>query len=70
VLRFPQWGWSLINGVITLLAGLLIYRRLPFDAVWVVGLLVGVEMLLNGWTWIMLALVLRRLHLRAGGSLA
>ena len=70
VLRFPQWGWSLLNGVITLLAGLLIYRQLPFDALWVVGLLVGLEMLLNGWTWIMLALVLRRLHLRAGGTLA
>jgi uncharacterized membrane protein HdeD (DUF308 family) len=70
VLRFPQWGWSLLNGVITLLAGLLIYRQLPFDALWVVGLLVGIEMLLNGWTWIMLALVLRRLHLRAGGALA
>jgi uncharacterized membrane protein HdeD (DUF308 family) len=69
-LRFPQWGWSLLNGVITLLAGLLIYRQLPFDALWVVGLLVGVEMLLNGWTWIMLALVLRRVHLRAGGTLA
>jgi uncharacterized membrane protein HdeD (DUF308 family) len=70
VLRFPQWGWSLLNGVITLLAGLLIYRQLPLDALWVVGLLVGIEMLLNGWTWIMLALVLRRLHLRAGGTLA
>jgi len=70
VLRFPQWGWSLLNGVITLLAGLLIYRQLPFDALWVVGLLVGVEMLLNGWTWIMLSLVLRRIHLRAGGALA
>ncbi|HEX4071903.1 MAG TPA: DUF308 domain-containing protein [Planctomycetaceae bacterium] len=70
VLRFPQWGWSLLNGVITLLAGLLIYRQLPFDALWVVGLLVGVEMLLNGWTWIMLALVLRRLYLRAGDTLA
>lgn len=59
MLRFPQWGWALLNGVITLLAGILIYRQLPFDALWVIGLLVGVEMLFNGWTWIMLALTLR-----------
>ncbi len=62
VLHFPQWGWALLNGAITLLAGILIYRQLPLDALWVIGLLVGLEMLFNGWTWIMLALVLRRIH--------
>jgi uncharacterized membrane protein HdeD (DUF308 family) len=61
VLRFPQWGWALLNGVITLLAGLVIYRQLPKDSLWVIGLLVGLEMLFNGWTWIMLALALKSL---------
>ena len=61
LIRFPQWGWALLNGVVTLLAGIVIYRQLPFDALWVVGLLVGLEMLFNGWTWIMLSLALRRL---------
>jgi uncharacterized membrane protein HdeD (DUF308 family) len=61
VLRYPQWGWSLLNGAITLLAGIIIYRQLPFDSLWVIGLLVGLEMLLNGWTWIMLAMVVRNL---------
>jgi uncharacterized membrane protein HdeD (DUF308 family) len=65
VLRYPQWGWSLLNGVITLLAGIIIYRQLPFDALWVIGLLVGLEMLFNGWTWIMLALALRRIPAQA-----
>jgi uncharacterized membrane protein HdeD (DUF308 family) len=61
LVRFPQWGWSLLNGVITLLAGIVIYRHLPTDALWVIGLLVGLEMLFNGWTWIMLALAIRNL---------
>jgi uncharacterized membrane protein HdeD (DUF308 family) len=61
VLRYPQWGWSLLNGVVTLLAGIIIYRQLPLDAFWVIGLLVGLEMLFNGWTWIMLAVALRNL---------
>jgi uncharacterized membrane protein HdeD (DUF308 family) len=61
VLRFPQWGWALINGVVTLLAGVIIYRLLPDDMFWVIGLLVGIEMLFNGWTWIMLALAIRDL---------
>jgi uncharacterized membrane protein HdeD (DUF308 family) len=58
--RFPQWGWALLNGVVTLLAGIVIYKHFPQSALWVIGLLVGLEMLFNGWTWIMLALGLRK----------
>ncbi len=61
MMRYPQWGWSLLNGAVTLLAGIIIYRQLPLDALWVVGLLVGLELLFNGWTWTMLALFLRAL---------
>ncbi|MBI3839042.1 MAG: HdeD family acid-resistance protein [Planctomycetia bacterium] len=61
LLHFPQWGWVLLNGVITMLAGIVIYRQLPGDALWVIGLLVGLEMLFNGWTWIMLSLAIRNL---------
>ena len=59
--RFPQWGWALINGVVTLLAGLIIYDSFPLSALWVIGLLVGIELLFNGWTWIMLSLVIRQI---------
>ena len=27
--RFPQWGWALLNGVVTLLAGVIIYDTFP-----------------------------------------
>ena len=59
--RFPQWGWALINGVVTLLVGLIIYDSFPLSALWVIGLLVGIELLFNGWTWIMLSLVIRQI---------
>jgi uncharacterized membrane protein HdeD (DUF308 family) len=57
--RFPQWGWALLNGIVTLLAGLIIYDTFPASTLWVIGLLVGLELLFNGWTWVMLALVIR-----------
>jgi len=57
--RFPHWGWALLNGVVTFLCGVVIYRHFPECALWVVGLLVGLEMLFNGLTWIMLALGIR-----------
>lgn len=59
VVRFPHWGWVLFNGIITLLLGIVIYRHFPQSALWVIGILVGVELLINGWTWIMLSLAIR-----------
>jgi uncharacterized membrane protein HdeD (DUF308 family) len=61
VIRFPHWGWALLNGVVTLLAGLIIYRHFPEASLWVIGLLVGLELLFHGWTWIMLALAIRNI---------
>lgn len=59
--RFQDWGWVLLNGGVTLLLGLLINRQWPASGLWVIGLFVGIEMVFNGWTWIMLALGLRHL---------
>jgi uncharacterized membrane protein HdeD (DUF308 family) len=59
--RFNDWGWVLLNGVITLLLGLIINRQLPEAALWVIGLFIGIELLFNGWAWIMLSLGLRRI---------
>jgi uncharacterized membrane protein HdeD (DUF308 family) len=61
VVRFPYWGWALLNGTITLLLGVIICRHFPQDRFWVVGLLIGLEMLFSGWTWIMLSLAVRNL---------
>jgi uncharacterized membrane protein HdeD (DUF308 family) len=60
MMRFHDWGWVLLNGAITLLMGIIINRQLPEAALWVIGLFVGIEMLFNGWAWIMLSLGLRR----------
>ncbi|REK13028.1 MAG: HdeD family acid-resistance protein [Planctomycetota bacterium] len=61
-IQFPQWGWALLNGVVTFLAGVVIYRTLPEGALWVIGLLIGLELIFNGWMWIMLSLALRSMH--------
>lgn len=57
--RFTGWPWVLLNGGVTLLLGLLIYKQWPASGLWVIGLFIGIEMLFNGWAWIMLALSLR-----------
>lgn len=61
-LRFHDWGWVLLNGGVTLLLGIIINRQLPSAALWVIGMFIGIEMLFNGWAWVMLALGLRHIE--------
>jgi uncharacterized membrane protein HdeD (DUF308 family) len=58
--RFPGWGWVLLNGLVTLLLGLLIYKRWPLSGLYVIGLFVGIEMIFNGWYWVMLSIGLKK----------
>jgi uncharacterized membrane protein HdeD (DUF308 family) len=60
VTRFHDWGWVLLNGAITLFLGLIVNRQLPEASLWVIGLFIGIEMIFNGWAWVMLSLGLRR----------
>ncbi len=65
VMQFTYWGWALLNGIVTFLLGVIIYHHYPQSTLWALGLLVGLEMLFHGWTWIMLALAVRRLPTKA-----
>jgi uncharacterized membrane protein HdeD (DUF308 family) len=59
--KFRHWGWTMLNGLISLLLGLFIWKRLDsLDAVLLIGLFVGIELLFNGMTWILLALTVRK----------
>ncbi len=60
--KFTHWGWSLLNGFVSLFLGILIWRQLPGSAVWVIGLFVGLELIFNGWTWVMLGMSLKSLN--------
>jgi len=57
--RFPGWQWVLLNGGVTLLLGLLIYKEWPTSGLWFIGLYIGIDMILNGWSMIALAIALR-----------
>jgi uncharacterized membrane protein HdeD (DUF308 family) len=57
--RFPNWGWVLLNGLITFVLGIMLWRQWPEDALWVIGLFVGIDLLFKGLSWVMLALAIR-----------
>jgi uncharacterized membrane protein HdeD (DUF308 family) len=54
-------AWMLLDGIITLFLGVMIWRHWPSSSLWVIGLLVGISMLMTGMTRLMMALAIRRL---------
>ena len=51
----PGWGWTMFNGVVSLVLGIAFITGWPFHAHWLVGLLVGLSLLLDGLALLMLA---------------
>ena len=52
-------GWAVFGGIVTALLGLMILAKWPTDAVWVIGLILAIELIVNGWTQILVALAAR-----------
>ena len=53
------WGWLLASGIVSVVLGVLIWKQWPTSGLWVIGLLVGIQLLFTGWSLVMLALVAR-----------
>jgi uncharacterized membrane protein HdeD (DUF308 family) len=53
--------WLLLNGIITLLLGGMIWRHWPSSSVWAIGTLVGINLLMTGISRLMFGLAARRL---------
>lgn len=60
ILRFNEWSWVFFNGVVTFMLGLMIYLDWPLSSLWVIGLFIGIDLILAGWSWTILALSARR----------
>jgi len=42
------WGWVMASGIVSLILGFLIFSQWPFSAIWFIGVLIGVESLIDG----------------------
>ncbi len=58
-------GWILLDGLVTLILGLLIWRQWPLSSGWAIGTLVGISMLMTGTTRLMITLAARGVGERA-----
>jgi uncharacterized membrane protein HdeD (DUF308 family) len=55
------WIWVLITGIVNIVLGLIIVFGLPGTAVWVLGLLVGINLVMTGTAVITAAVCVRRM---------
>jgi uncharacterized membrane protein HdeD (DUF308 family) len=58
----PRHGanWLLLDGIVTLILAVMIWRSWPASTVWVVGTLVGISMIFSGLSRLMLSLAAKR----------
>jgi uncharacterized membrane protein HdeD (DUF308 family) len=59
-------GWMLLNGVIAILLGGMIWFHWPSSSVWAIGILVGANLLITGMTRLMFGLAARKFIKGAG----
>jgi uncharacterized membrane protein HdeD (DUF308 family) len=50
----------LIDGIITLLLGLMIYMQWPSSSAWAIGTLVGISLIFSGVARVMMSLAVRK----------
>jgi uncharacterized membrane protein HdeD (DUF308 family) len=55
----PGSGWLLFDGIVTLILAVMIWKSWPASAVWAVGTIVGVNLLMSGFTRMMYSRALR-----------
>jgi uncharacterized membrane protein HdeD (DUF308 family) len=53
------WGWILLAGIVTALAGLIIALGWPVNSLWVLGLFLAIDLFFQGWTLVAFGLGVR-----------
>ncbi|MFZ0308847.1 MAG: DUF308 domain-containing protein [Candidatus Sulfotelmatobacter sp.] len=53
-------SWVLIDGIVTLLLGLMIYMQWPSSSAWAIGTLVGISLIFSGVARVMMSLAVRK----------
>jgi len=61
-------NWMLLDGIVTLLLGLMIYQQWPSSSAWAIGTLVGVSLIFSGVTRVMVSLAVRKAASSASSS--
>ena len=56
-----QLGWAVLDGIVTLVLGLLLWAGLPWSGLWFLGFALGIALLLRGWSAVIFAFAVRHI---------
>lgn len=56
----PNWGWLLVSGIASVILGVMIYSEFPATSTYIIGLLVGIYFLINGFSMVMFSFALKK----------
>lgn len=66
VMRFPNWGWALLSGIVAFGLGLTLLRNWQRSTIGFLGVAVGVDLVLHGISWVTFSLGIHRMPGSAG----
>jgi uncharacterized membrane protein HdeD (DUF308 family) len=58
-LYFPQWGWAVFSGIVSVALGVMLLTQLPISSVWFIGMAIGIDFIFDGGWLIALGAALR-----------
>src|SRR5262245_15375989 len=61
VMQFPGWGWALLSGLASIVLGSMLLSHWQSTSLWFLGVYVGVDLIIHGFSWIMFSLTVHRL---------
>lgn len=47
-LRFPQWGWAVVSGAVSVVLGSMVLGMVTEASLWLIGLYVGIDLMFTG----------------------
>lgn len=48
--HFDQKKWTFFNGAVTFILGLILLTGWPVSGFWIIGVIIGIDMILSGWS--------------------
>ncbi len=46
--QFPNWGWAVFSGIVSVALGVMVLWQMPITGLWFIGFAIGVDLIVDG----------------------
>jgi len=58
--EISEWGWMVFGGILSIILGILIYMQWPVSGLWVIGLFISIELMVQGINAIAISRIIKQ----------